>query len=231
MKMPSLREQALDALAHAAQNRAWHSCLESCFRAFYQLPCEVQIELARLTLSAYLAEFQNRWPNVHWPLQVLTDTPSWLATHGRALPDHPSVVGPADAAFFQGLDGLLLAHTFHSRDFFGVTASCVFAIGKGIEAQADAMWEAGDPEGVRAWQALSSSQDEGSLEQAYAKLAGHSVADNASAIEVMAQGWRSVADWLRSRRIQQYPDSIPDALEKDLLRWKDREMTLPAPPS
>ena len=228
--MPSLRDQALDALARAAHDHVWSSCLESCFRALYQLPRELQIELACGTLSTYLAVFESRWPKVEWPRQVLTDTPSWLSAHGRAVPDDPGAVGPADAAFFQGLDGLLLAHGFQSGDSFGITASCVFTIGKGIQAQSNAMWESGDPEGVRAWQALSSSRDGPSLEQAWAKLAGHSAADNVPATEVMEQGWRRVTDWLRARVIHQYSDPEPDALEKDLLQWKGREMTLPMPP-
>lgn len=224
--MPSLRDQSLDALAHAARQHAWEACLECCFRSLYQLPREVQIKLAGATLSTYLTMFENHWRHINWPRRLLNDISSWLTAHDRALPDDPSAMGPADAAFFEGLDGLLLAHSFGTEDFFGITASCAFAIGRGIQAHANAVWESEDPEGVQSWKALSTSQDPASL----APPAGHSPQDNALVSRDMEQRWLSVTDWLRAGGIHNYSDPVQHMLERDLLRWRDREMVLPPTP-
>jgi hypothetical protein len=224
--MPSLRAQSVDALVHAARQHAWESCLESCFRSLYQLPREVQISLAGATLSTYLVVFEDHWPQVSWPRRLLNDPSSWLTAHDRALPEHPSVVGPADASFFEGLDGLLLAHSFATGDFFGIAASCAFAIGRGIQAHANAVWESEDPEGVQIWKALSLSLDPALLPQP----AGHSPQDHAIVNKEIEQRWLGVTDWLRARGIQNYPDPVQDMLERDLVRWRDREMLLPPPP-
>jgi hypothetical protein len=227
MERPSQREQALNALELAIQDHTWEACLEGCFRALYQAPRELQIEFARVTLSEFLPTFEQRWPGIVWPRQLLSDTPGWLIAHRRTLPDDPVVVGPADAAFFQGLDGLLLAYDLEHEDFLGITASCVFAAGRGIQAQTNTAWESDDPEGVRKWQALSSSISETALEDILEGLRGHTAEDSASAIETFKRQWHNAVNWLRAKGILKYPDPVQESLEKDFLRWKDREMTLP----
>jgi hypothetical protein len=226
MKMPSFRGQSVDALGHAARQHAWESCLEYCFRSLYQLPRAVQTSLAGETLSSYLTVFEVHWPQISWPRRLLNDPSSWLTAHDRALPDHPSALGPADASFIEGLDGLLLAHSFGTEDFFGIAASCAFAIGRGIQALANAVWESTDPEGVQIWKAVSLSQDPALS----AQLAGHSPQDHALVNKEMEQRWLSVTDWLRASGIQNYSDPVQETLERDLLRWRDREMVLPPPP-
>jgi len=224
--MPSLRDQSLEALGLAAGQHAWERCLESCFRSLYQLPRDVQTELAVTTLSTYLMVFENHWPQTSWARRLLDDPSRWLTAHDRALPDHPSAVGPADASFFEGLDGLLLAHSLGTQDFFGISASCTFAIARGIQAHANAVWESEDPEGVRVWSVLSQSQDPAVV----AQPAGHFPQDHPLVNKQMEQRWLSVTDWLRARGIQNYSDPAVDDLERDLLRWRDREMDLPPPP-
>jgi hypothetical protein len=221
----SLRGEYVNALEKASHDHAWSPCLEYCFRALYGLPRELQLELASETLVRYLSHFEKHWPGVEWPRKLLGDSAAWIAAHDRALPDEPGTTDPSDAAFFLGLDALLLAHTVKSTDNFAITASCVFAIAKAIQSQVDAIWEFEDPGGVKSWQMLSSPQ-EVSFES-FEKLRGHTAEDNASAMEAMKDGWRNVVRWLLAHRIQLFPDPSRDASERDLQSWKDLEMTLP----
>jgi hypothetical protein len=229
--MESLRNRWLRQMQEAIQRHEWQVCLEFCFRVLYGLPQDLQTSAATASLKRYLSTWKRHWPDSIWPQHLLANPRLWLEKHRRALPDEPNVQDPGDAAFISGLDGLLLALSFDSSNLSGVTSSCAFAVQMAIQAASDTAWLAADPQGVRAWQALSSASEEYQIDKELEKLVENLPENNPIVASAMENEWKAAVDWLAANRIWQHPDPVDEkTMEMDLLEWKNREMLLPPTP-
>lgn len=189
---------------------------ELCFRILYGLPANLQIGLATFSMQRYLPFFEAKWPTVKWPREILNNVAQWVFLHDRCIPDEPSGLDAADAAFSFSFDGLLLAYT-HPRNNLTLTASAACAIHSAINAHRLNGWITNDPQAYQMWK-----------RRVY--IPGRRSTDNPAAVAVAEREWNQVTDWLRQEEVWTYPDEVVRVkMEQDLARWKRREMLLIVP--
>lgn len=209
-------KKSVTELEEAIFRHAWEHCAEICFYVLYWIP-ELSIRKLVVTmLGDYLPNFHSRWKNETWPEQILNQTGEWYNKSGRAIPQHPEVLNPADAAFVFGLDALLLGFMYKSDPVIR-TSSYVAAINAAINAHAIDAWIADDPEAVTLWES-----------QGY--FPGRSVTENTAAIEMTVRKWQMVVDWLKNKRhVKFFEPGNQDEVKRALKQWKDHEMSLIIP--
>ncbi|WP_437669822.1 hypothetical protein [Sorangium sp. So ce131] len=216
------REAALQQLRQAASGMDWDAVPGAFFRLLYGLPATLQLDAARFPMRRYLRAFEERWPGITWPSHLLADTAAWLTQNHLALPDEPGETGPADAAFLEGCDALVVAVSRQEEP--GVlTSSCVYCADRGIDAHFVAVWEQDDPEAVRLWagQADLQGQDLASL------LEGRTALDNEAARRTRRAEWLALVEFLDQQAVAAAPGVADVArMERDLQRWADQEYSL-----
>lgn len=207
-------QELINHFQQALVAHAWERCPEICFRILYGMPEDIQRALVRAMMRRYLPIFHIRWQTVTWPDQIIDQPNQWVAQFGRAIPEQPEPVNPADAAFIFSFDALLNG-VAHQSDPAIVTSSYVAAINAAINACAANVWIVDDPEAVALWEV-----------QGY--FPGRSVAENSAAIAVIEREWRIVAQWLAQHA---HSFSIVDfsEVERALEQWKEHEMSLIIP--
>jgi hypothetical protein len=207
-------QELISQLEQAIIDHAWERCAEMCFRILYGVPKDNQRALVITMMRRYLPIFHTRWQTVTWPDQIIDQPGQWVARFGRAIPEQPEVVNPADAAFLFCFDALLNAIA-HQSDSAILTSSHVTAINAAISARATNVWIADDPEAVALWKA-----------QGY--FPGRSVTENVAAIAVTVREWQMAADWL-AQHAQSFSIDDSNEVDRALERWKDHEMSLLVP--
>ncbi|MDH5181209.1 MAG: hypothetical protein OEZ39_02390 [Gammaproteobacteria bacterium] len=191
-------------------------CADSCFMVMYGLPAAIQQDLALLTMRRYLPVFQQRNPDIQWPRIILDQPEAWFAQHGRATPEEPDSLNPADAAFLFCYDAILnaLANTTNPAI---LTSSCMCAINSAIDATGTHVWMTTDPEALTMWQ-----------QQGY--FPGRSVVDNADAVAAMEQEWQIIGNRLFTPEHRaQYNAATVHEAEQALAQWQAAERSLILP--
>jgi hypothetical protein len=227
--MPA-RKQLIDALAQRIAAHAWVDCTDLCFRALFHLPAKLQIEVARLVMSRYVAILEAHFPDVKWPREILKDPEMWLKRSGRSVPEDPELVLPSDATFLLAIDGLLLACSNQADDLV-LTSSCVYAIDKSIHALMQNVWAADDPEAAALWRKISSlTGGENDIGDDLREFTGRSPEDNVAALAVREREWKRLAGILTARKIWEHPEPANEPeVERALQQWKERESSLLTP--
>lgn len=211
-------KELIGSLEKAIIDHVWERCAEICFSVLFQMPSDIQIRLASTMIRRYLPIFKARWPAITWPEQILNETARWVEQFGRALPEEPDAINPADAAFKFSFDALLLAQTYR-LELAILTPSCAAVINSAINTHATNVWIADDPEAVKMWEAHD-----------YLHLRGRSVIENPAAIAVTEREWRVAANLLSDEAGKTTPDEVNlDKAKQMLTRWKENEMLLIVP--
>lgn len=210
------RKELAQSLVQRIAEHNWQLCAESYFRITYGLPAQLQIALARLAINSYLPVFENKWPAITWPRQLLEDVDQWVRRFGKQLPDEPDDPDPADAAFLFSFDALLMAGSHHSNPLT-LTSSCASAVNSAVNARQSNVWIADDPEAVEMW-------------KTYQYFSGRSVIENVASIAVAEREWTRVAASLEERQVLSCPEEADESeIEQALARWVEHEMLLIAP--
>jgi hypothetical protein len=215
------RASALAALLRAALADGAGAAREAAFRVLYGLPAGDAPALAAAALCRALPAFEAEHPGVAWPRELLDDPAAWVGRRGRAAGEEPEGAGPAAAAFLLGVDALLAAAA-HPDHPAAVAAGAAAAAAQAAEALALAAWAAADPQAVALWRRAAGADDGawGALDELAAR--GPQASQAAAAARGLA--WiRFAADALDAGAAEA-PPADPQALERELARWKDREM-------
>lgn len=214
------REARIRDLSAAIASRRWNSCSELLYRILYGLPSSVLLPLAAGQIERMLPALEKHWPGILWPREIVENTPAWLATFGRSIPDSPERTSVAEAGFVFSLDALLLAHSYPGNPSVS-TSSCACAIreivGLGVQLSLGQGWPAEDK--------LES------CEGCTAALKQKPATDPDSPVEfARSREWQRVLDAILARNLRNYPDpESPAQLEADLAVWKDHAELLIVP--
>lgn len=203
----------LDHLEQSLFKNNWEHCSQMCFYLLYNKPSHEQIKLVCFTIKRYSPIFQLRWPAITWTEQILDNPEQWVARHGRAVPEDPNEVNPADAAYIFCFDALLNAVACRT-DRTILTSSCVAAINSAINARATNVWIADDPEAVSLW-------------ETHSDLCERSLLENVAAIAVTEREWRIVMNWFLTQSKENLLEEVDlKEAEQGFARWQEREMSL-----
>jgi len=205
----------LGELRESISRHRFGPCLELCFRILYGLPFDIQAGISVGMVSRFLEIFENRFSGVMWPRMILNEPIKKIAESGRDIPQEPSRLRPADAAFMRSLDAVLLAYSDRDDDAIGTT-SLVCAIDYAIEARRSNVWEADSPSAVQRWKSGKTIPGDGT-----------SLCENAASIAVAAREWNLVAEEMSAKIANDLADTVDiDKMEEILGAWKEREMSL-----
>lgn len=211
----SLRAQRVGELRRGVSigERASHDLL---FRIVYGIPIDVQIGLARYMTARFLPIYLAHHPGILWPHKVLTDIDEYFSENGQFLPEAPEDGSGGVARFRFCLYGLLRAVSYAlENNSAKVTAACCTTLIWAVNARADNVWYADDPEAASAFEA-----DDW---EAYRERTSRF---NAASQAVTRREWLIVCDWLDEHEVGTYPDSEHPKCEEVLAWWQDRECLL-----
>jgi hypothetical protein len=211
--MSGMRE-LMNELKQAGKEQAWSRFYEIYFRILYGMPEEVQRALVIFMMRRYLPVFHMHWPTVIWPEHILDQPEQWIIQHGRAVPEEPDGVNPADAGFIFSFDALLNGLK-NRADHTILTSSYTAAVISTIDARSTNVWIADDPEAAALWEA-----------QKYLPP-GRSLIENRASLAVLAREHKCVFDWISGKQHAGFfSPGNPDEIEQALIRWRDHEYSL-----
>lgn len=207
------REKISKEIKHEASKNNLSRCPELCFKCFYGLPPEIQIPINVEMLKRYLSIFESRNVYNSSPRILLKDIDSYVLNNKMEIEGQDGDFNTADSAFMYGLESLLFAYSNQTRQDILAT-SCASSIKSLINAFGFNVWEADDPEGVRAWRA-----GEGTIERSSVR--------NVASVAVESREWKNIVSLLIKHDIFSVDDRVTISEMNDVFEeWKQNEMLL-----
>ncbi len=209
----------MEALVHAIEAQEPWECSKACFRIVYELPAELQLELACFMVVRYLPIFERRYPEYSWPRRVVKDLSIYdtdeifEGPHEAGSPGAEEV-SQADKTFLHCFNGLGLAYSCFKKNIPRLTHLCMATIRTAIQAHGENVWQADQPEDSAI---VLKQMIVGGFAQPMRKPQ-----ENVAYRAVEKREWIEVFEWLARKEVENSPvNSHEHDLQKALDAWDD----------